>query len=478
MQEQEAVSLVREIQRKKSEWQTIELKSCNLGFPHRIYDTLSSFSNQDDGGTILFGIDENKDYEVVGVYDPADCQKRITEACNQMEPKVRALITVAEINGKNIVTAEIPGVSFAKRPVFYIGKGRLKGSYVRVGDADEPMSEYEVYSYEAFRNRIRDELRTINEANSDFFKSSQINTYLNRVKNQRKNLAENCSDQEILELMGVTKDGKPTIAGIMTFFIYPQAYFPQYCITAIVVPGYQIGDIGTNEERFLDNERITGTISDMLESAVSFITRNTRIKTIIDEEGKRFDQREYPLKAVREAILNMLIHRDYSIYTENIPSSIEIYKDRIVFRNCGGLFGAASINLLGRIRPETRNPALAGMLELLGITENRYSGIPTIYNELNKAGLPKPEFNMKHGEFTVTFYNSYPQEEIHINRVDIFQSIIDFCKKPRSRKEITEFVNQTPAYVMRKYINPLLEQGKLKRTLPDKPRSSKQKFYS
>lgn len=233
-----------------------------------------------------------------------------------MEPNVHAPITVAEIDGKNIVTAEIPGVSFAKRPVFYVGKGRLKGSYIRVGDADEPMSEYEVYSYEAFRNRIHDELRTPNDVNSEFFKHDLLTTYLERVKNQRKNLSDNCTDQEILELMGITKNGKPTIAGIMKFFVYPQAYFPQYCITAIVVPGYQIGDIGSNEERFLDHERINGTITEMLEYAVSFVSRNTRTRTIIDEVGKRYVQKEYPMKVVREAILNILIHRDYSIYTE------------------------------------------------------------------------------------------------------------------------------------------------------------------
>ena len=71
---------------------------------------------------------------------------------------------MCEIDGKTIVSAEIPGVDISDRPVFYKGVGRIKGSYVRVGEADELMSEYEIYSYEAFRKRIRDDVRTVENA--------------------------------------------------------------------------------------------------------------------------------------------------------------------------------------------------------------------------------------------------------------------------------------------------------------------------
>ena len=68
-------------------------------------------------------------------------------------------LTVAEKEGKFFVSAEIPGADLAERPVFYKGKGRLKGSYTRVGDSDEPMTEYEVYSYEAYRKKYQDDVR-------------------------------------------------------------------------------------------------------------------------------------------------------------------------------------------------------------------------------------------------------------------------------------------------------------------------------
>lgn len=133
----------------------LEIKSAANGCPRNLFDTLSSFSNQDDGGTIIFGIDESQNFKEVGVYDSHDLQKKITEQCLQMEPAVRPLLTIVEKEEKYFVSAEIPGIDISQRPVFYKGKGRLKGTYVRIDDSDEPMIEYEIYSYEAYRKNTR-----------------------------------------------------------------------------------------------------------------------------------------------------------------------------------------------------------------------------------------------------------------------------------------------------------------------------------
>ena len=113
-----------------------------------------------------------------------------------MEPSVRALFSICEIEGKIIVSAEIPGVDISERPVFYKGVGRIKGSYVRVGESDEPMSEYEIYSYEAFRKRIRDDIRTISNSKMQLLDEKRMKDYLDAVKDERKNLAENVSSEE------------------------------------------------------------------------------------------------------------------------------------------------------------------------------------------------------------------------------------------------------------------------------------------
>lgn len=471
MQTEALKKLVSDIQQLKSESQTIELKAAGRGCPTRLFDTLSSFSNQDEGGILIFGVNEKEDYTVNGVYDAQELQKKVTEQCKQMEPVVRALFTICEIDGKTVVSAEIPGVDISERPVFYKGVGRIKGSYVRVGESDEPMSEYEIYSYEAFRKRIRDDIRTVDYAKMKLFDEQRLEEYLLAVKRERRNLAENVSDQEILELMGVLSDHVPTLAGLMTFSKYPQAYFPQLCITAVALPGTTQGVAGSDGERFIDNKRITGAIPDMLEEAVEFVRINSRTKTIIDEEGHRRDKPEYPVKAVREAILNALVHRDYSIHTENVPIRIEMYRDRMEIINSGGLYGKISVDALGKVRPETRNAALANMLELLKITENRYSGIPTMRTEFLNAGLPIPIFSAVHGEFKVMMKNGYYSES-----ENLCDAIIEFCKVPRSRAELISFAGKSRTYTMSQIVQPLVEKGLLKLTLPDKPKSSKQKY--
>ena len=213
MQTEALRNLVAKIKHLQCEMQTVELKAANKGCPTRLYDTLSSFANQDEGGVIVFGIDERKGFDVVGVYDAQDLQKKVTEQCNQMSPCVRALFTVCEIDDKVVVSAEIPGLDVAERPCFYRGTGRLKGAYIRVGDADEPMSEYEIYSYDAFRKRIRDDIREATGARRSFFDEEKLACFLQAVKKDRKNLAKHVSDEEILELMGVTVNVQPTLAG-------------------------------------------------------------------------------------------------------------------------------------------------------------------------------------------------------------------------------------------------------------------------
>ena len=69
-----------------------------------------------------------------------------------------------------------------------------------------------------------------------------------------------------------------------------------------------------------------------------------------------------------------------------------MYRDRMEIINSGGLYGKISIDALGKVRPETRNAALANMLELLKVTENRYSGIPTMRTEFLKCRSSNPGF--------------------------------------------------------------------------------------
>lgn len=473
MTNEELLQQLKYIQNIKCETQTLELKSAEKGCPTRLYDSLSSFSNQDNGGIIIFGVDEAQDYKEVGVYDAQDIQKKINEQCLQMEPIVRPILTVVEKDGKTFAAAEIPGVDLAERPCYYKGKGRLKGSYTRIGDSDEPMTEYEIYSYEAYRKKYQDDIREVKRASLQALDKTALSKYILLLKEGKPKLAA-MDEQSIYELMSITRNRSVTLSSVLLFGLYPQAYFPQFCITAVVVPGKEIGEVDSDGARFLDNARIEGTIPEILEEAIAFVKRNMRKKTIINPEtGKREDRTDYPVTAIREAILNALVHRDYSIHTEGMPIQVLMFEDRIEIRNPGGIYGRMSIDQLGKVQADTRNPVLALALEVLGITENRYSGIPTIRREMKVYNLVPAEFLDERGNFIVKFYKKILEESNADN------NLIDFCHTPRNRKEICEFLGvKSVSYAMKRYIQPLIESGEIKLTMPDTPKSPKQKYFS
>ena len=474
MTSENLLELIEKVVKSRAEYQSVELKAAKKGCPERLYDTLSSFSNRDDGGVIIFGVDERNNFDLCGVYDLQDIQQKITEQCDSMTPKVRPLFSYAEKDGKIFCSIEVPALDISDRPCYYSGKGRLKGSYVRVGTNDEPMTEYEIYSYEAYRKKYQDDIRVIDRVTNRGIDNAALDKYIKLLTENKPNLAK-LEKEQISELMSITVNGKYTLGTTILFGLYPQAYFPQLCIIATAVPGTEVGAIGKDEERFIDNKRIEGTVENMLEEAIRFVKKNTKIKTVIDSQtGKRRDIEEYPTQAVREVILNALVHRDYSIHTEGKPIQLQIFTDRIVVSNPGGLYGRISLDQLGQIQPDTRNPVLATALETMDVTENRYSGIPTIRREMANRGLPMPQFEDRRGSFVVTLFDERKQP---VTKALANEDILSFCSTPRTRKEIADFMGvKSVAYVMKTYVAPLIEAGKIALSNPEHPKSPNQKY--
>lgn len=478
MNEKELQNLINKVIIIKHETRTIEIKAAAFGCPSRLYDTLSSFSNQDDGGTIVFGIDEQNDYALCGVYDPQDLQKCINDQCLQMEPPIRPLLTVTSIDDKYFVSAEIPGIDVAQRPCFYKGRGRLKGSYIRVGDSDEPMSEYEIYCFESYRKNIQDELRIADKATTDILDKNLLEIYLQRIKQNRPNLMQ-MDNQRICELVGLMHDGKCTIASLMAFCHFPQLLYPQFSVTAVVIPGTRMGDIDGNDVRFKDNMRIEGNIQEMVEQSVNFVNRNMAHAIRFDPiSGKRIDDVDYPIIAVREAILNALIHRDYSIYTQSIPVQIRMYDDRMEIINPGALYGRLSVENLGKTHGQTRNPVLISVLEAMGVCENRYSGIPTILREMEQNGKPEPVFVSQRGYFSISFSKGTISTQ-QMRDLKANEQLLEFLKEPKTRFEIAEFLGyDSVSYAIKTCVAPLIEKGIVEMSDPLHPRSKHQKYFT
>lgn len=486
MVERELHALIHQIRQLGYEAQTVEVKSAHNGCPEKLYDTISSFANQNAGGVFVFGLDERDHFAGVGVYDAQDLQKKVMEYCEQMTPVVRPVFTVCSEDGLVFVSAEIPPVDLAERPCYKTAKGRINGSYIRVGDANKPMTEYEVYSYEAFRKKYRDDIRPVEGVSKTSLDPMKVSEYLLRKRDERPHLAL-VPEEQLYELTGVTKENQITLASLLLFGIYPQASYPQLCIIAARVPGNEIGEVSPSGLRFLDSRRIEGTIPEMLDGAMAFVRNNMRISTKIDPNtGVRTDIPQYPPDAVREAVLNALIHRDYSFHTEGMPIQLMMYDDRLEVTNPGGLYGRMTVDQLGHVQPDTRNPVLATAMETLGKAENRYSGIPTIRYAMRQLSLPEPVFQDQRGSFRVILYHTAAPENGKMletgskyDQADDEKGLIEFCRVPRTRPEIVAYLQIPSAqYALRRYLEPLVESHAIRMTIPEKPRSPKQKYVA
>lgn len=209
---------------------------------------------------------------------------------------------------------------------------------------------------------------------------------------------------------------------------------------------------------------------------------------IDSETGKRQDIPEYPMDALREAVLNAIVHRDYSIHTENMPIQLTMFYDRVEIRSPGGLYGRLTVDQLGKVQPGARNPALITAMEALGQTENRYSGIPRIRHAMAEAGLPEPIFQDDRREFSVCLYNREAMQAknaptgvsaVQTENPTDERGLLEFCKTPRTRKEIVKFLGiASSQYAIRRYLEPLVSSGAISMSIPDRPKSPKQTYQT
>ena len=352
MTKDDIIEIIKELNEKQTETISIEVKSAKSGLPEKYYDTISSFSNT-LGGVILFGVEEIKKnsetiFEVVGVKDVNELQKNITNLCSkEFEPVIRPEIDIVDINEKKVVSVRIEMLNARYKPCYYKPKGLHKGSYIRIGDRDDNMTEYEIYKCISYKENVKDDLKVVTRATINDLDENLIKKFIVNAKIDKPKFAE-FSDEEILIQYGVLTQIEdkifPTVAGIIVFGIYPQRFFPQWFVAAIVIPGFEVSNLGEIGQRFDDNKRIEGNIAEMYQETISFISRNMKVKVIIsDKTGLRTDITQYPMDALREAIANMIIHRDYSELKTGVYSMVTIYKDRIEFRNVGNLYGSNTL---------------------------------------------------------------------------------------------------------------------------------------
>ncbi len=416
MLDDELAAIVDDLRAVGTDHADVEAKRAERQLPASIRSTLSAFANT-RGGVVILGLDESESFAASGVREPAKMATDLASWCStEMEPPLRPLIRVHQFEGASLVVAEVPELEPTRKPCFYRGAGMTQGSYVRVADGDRKLTSYEVQMLLANRGQPRDDEEPVRGTSAADLEPRLVAGFLSRLRQARPYAFGELDDDAALRRAKVlvsTDIGErvPSVGGLLALGIDPQERFPQLMVTFVHYPKPEGADL-VSGERFIDNVVLEGPIPVMVRDALTALYRNMSRRAVVLGVGRE-DTWEYPEAALREAVVNALVHRDLSGPSRGTQVQIEMYPDRLVVRNPGGLFGPVTIDELGEEGvSSTRNGTLLQILEDVPVArgtrtvcENRGSGIRTMVAALRRAGMSPPEFRDRISTFTVTFPN-------------------------------------------------------------------------
>ncbi|MCT1714416.1 ATP-binding protein [Corynebacterium sanguinis] len=395
----------------------VEVKRCTTKVGTSFWETVSAFANT-EGGLILLGLDE-PDFTPTKGFDFEKVQDQVTgglrEAPNA-EPKVTPVpeyrIATLTIEETEIIAIRIEPLADSLRlrkqmPCFVSSKQIAKGSYKRVLDQDQLLNQYEIFSLSHRFDEDLTDLQPVAEATLEDLSSDRVENLIERLTDLGSRVGDDASStKEILIRLKVVANGKPTLSGLLVFGGYPQQFFPQFFIDVTTHPGLEKGT-GTGGQRFLTRRRCDGGMPLAIDDAVQAVLKELRTR-YVESEGTIREEKEVPPIAIREAIANAVMHRDYGEYQRGQQIAVDIYPDRVEITSPGGLWADRTEDNITDGRSVSRNTGLANLLsyvidaDLKQVAENQGSGIPRMLKAMQESGLPRPEFKDKISTFTVT----------------------------------------------------------------------------
>lgn len=392
----------------------VEVKESVGKLPKSTPETLSAFANG-SGGTIILGLSEKDGFRPVKGFNAKSIADALADAAsNKITPALRPLIEIVPFEGSNIVIAEIDEIDPHDKPCYIAERGIYKGGYIRVADGDRRLSYYEVDCLLEGRDQPKYDLEPVPEADLSSLDAELVTLFLLRQRDSHPRVFGKLSDADALRSLKVIaqdEDGHdhPTLAGLLALGTYPQEFFPRLTIYFTSYSG--IDKVSGGQVKYLDAMVGAGSIPYLLEDALHAIKKNMKTKGVL-EGAFRKDIPEYPEGALREALCNAVMHRDYSPTARATQVFVDMYADRIEFISPGGLYGGVTVDTLDKPGVSaTRNQHLARLLEMTpfpdggSVAENRGTGFRLIQEQLKAAGLPSAEVNDSITSFQLIFRN-------------------------------------------------------------------------
>ncbi len=386
-----------------------------------------------EGGTVLIGV--RKDGTVIGVPNPDDVMLQTASSLkDSLAPDVMPFVSIRmiEIEKKQVVEIEV--TTGTNRPYYLKEKGlRPSGVYIRKGSSSQPMTD------EGIREMIiRNSGRSYEEGRS-MNQDLTFDTASDEMR--RRGIEFGSSQMRTLKMIGED--------GLYTNLAY---LLSDQCEVTTKAALFQ----GTDKAVFRDRREFTGSILKQLEDVYQFIDLNNKTKASFMGLD-RVDTRDYPEEALREALLNCTVHRDYSFSGSNL---INIYDDRIEFVSLGGLVPGLELNSIFLGVSQSRNPNLADVFYRMRLIESYGTGIGKIQRAYAQAGK-MPEFETAKGVFRVTLpnRNEIPEPQKASNRGGVDPDALDLrTRQTQQKKQIVEYVSEN-GQVTRKETEGLLGVG-------------------
>jgi len=403
---------------KRNEGKTLEFKE-NTNSMDRIVKTAVSFANT-AGGQIIIGIADDK--SIVGLENPNIDEERIANAfSDSISPRMLAEINRIKHNEFEFIIVKI---AHHIAPFYIKSEGIPNGVYVRYGSTNRKAGDELVRELQLLaRNKAFDEqpyIEPVAEIDYEFIEIVYKERGLKVTK--EKLLTENI-------LCRYQNKTIPTVGGALLFAKNHKEIFPD----AIIRCGrFQ----GITKSNIIDDKEFSGYLTTLIDQTIQFIERHTNQAVNIGRTTHDTVP-EYPVKAIREAVINAIVHTDYILSGSSIQ--VAVYDNRIEITNPGNLpFGQTIDSAISGVS-QLRNKVIGAVFHRLEFINRWGSGIGRILDECESALLPFPSFQELGNHFRVTLFNERDESNVkqyHETKVLRFireqgkivrQNVVDIC---------------------------------------------------
>jgi ATP-dependent DNA helicase RecG len=343
----------------------------------------------------------------------------VSTAREKLTPSLAPSVEIVPFEGVNLVVAEVEPLPPAQRPCYVTTKGLYGGAYIRIGDGDQRLTPYEIDRLRENAGQPRWDEEPVLQATMQDLNRDAFSRLIEYVRRRSPRVFGDANEADALAMLGVLVRHEgilvPSLAGLLSVGRYPQQFFAQLMVSVAVYPHVERGRGGPGGIRFLDSAALGGAIPDMVVDTLQVVQRNLRVVSRVIGAG-RLDQWEIEPEVIREAVVNALMHRDYSPQARGNQVQVDVFPDRVEVTSPGGLFGNVRLESLGESgTSSSRNQRLAALLQEAGdpvtgrpVAENRGSGVSMMIDRVRQDTGVVPLFTANLDQFRVIIPRSSP----------------------------------------------------------------------